>query len=124
MENRHVIVKLRLEHITGNRIAEFILGGEVLDGELAAVVTASIGQALLVESQLARLFVQQEYISMEACTLWRSRTDVLRQNLSFRHIRSGNIAHQPVMPFAKFRILSAWSIRICLNLKAGYRAQS
>ncbi|TGZ47582.1 hypothetical protein DBV15_03429 [Temnothorax longispinosus] len=71
-ENRHVIVVLRLIHVTGNRIAEFVFGSEFPDGELAAVVTASIGQAFLVESELARLFVQQKYISVKACTLRRS----------------------------------------------------
>lgn len=117
IENRHVIVILCLIHITGNRIAEIILGGEVLDGKFAAIVTTSISQALLAESELARLFVQQEDISMKTCTLRRSGTDVLRQNISFRHIRSGNIAYQPVMPFTEFRILSAWSVRIYLNIE-------
>lgn len=124
IENRHIIVILRLIHITGNRIAELIFSGELPDGELAAVVTASIGQALFVESELARLFVQQEYVSVETCTLWRSRTDVLRQSFPFRHIRSRNIAYQPVMPFTKFRILSAWSIGIYLNIRTWYRTQS
>lgn len=86
IENRHVIVILRLIHITGNRIAELILGGEVLDGKFAAIFTTSISQVLLIESELARLFVQQKDISMKTCTLRRSGTDVLRQSISFRHI--------------------------------------
>lgn len=43
IENRHVIVILRLIHIPGNWIAEIILFGEVSDGELATIVTTSIG---------------------------------------------------------------------------------
>jgi len=78
IENRHIIIVLRLIHITGNWIAELIFSGEIFNGELAAVVTTSISQAFLVESELARLFIQKKYVSVETCTLWRSRTDVLR----------------------------------------------
>lgn len=93
IESRYIIIIFRLEHITGNWIAESIFRRKSFDGEAGTIVTTSIGQAPLVKSELFRLFVQQEYISVETRTLRRSSTNVFRKNFSFTHIRFRNIAY-------------------------------
>lgn len=112
VENRNIIIVFCLIHITSNRITKIMLSGKLLNREFATIVTATIGQALLVKREFARLFVQQEYISMKAGTLRRSRANVLGKNFSLGYIRSRYVSYQPMMPFAKFGVLSAWSIRI------------
>lgn len=112
----YVIVKLRLIHVTSNWIAELVLCSKVLDRELAAVFAAAISQALFIKSELVVLFVQQKYVSVQACTLRRSRTDVLGEDLTLGDVGSRDVAYQPMMPLAELGILSAWSVGICLNM--------
>lgn len=118
VENWYVIVILCLIHVTRNRIAKLVFSSKLSDRKLATIIATPIGQSFLSKIDLARLFVHQEYISMETCFLRRSGSNIRRQNFPFGHICARNIAHQPVMPFAEFRFFSAWSIRICLNKNA------
>lgn len=46
------------------------------------------------------------------CTLWWPRTHILWKSVALGHFVARYVSNQPVMPFSKLGILTAWSIRI------------
>lgn len=68
---------------------------------------------LLINVQLSiGLLEQQECITMQSGPLWRSGSDELEYGVALRHIRTGNIDHQPVGNFTKLGISAGRCIRI------------
>lgn len=60
----------------------------------------------------ARLFVDYENVAVESGTFRGTRTDVVRQDDSFREVSSGNIANKPMVPLSVLRIAATWCVWI------------
>jgi hypothetical protein len=59
-----MIVPLRLVESACNGMPQLILGCEVMDRKLAAIISRSIGQMLLIRINLRGLFEEQKDVSM------------------------------------------------------------
>lgn len=97
---RHIVIPFCLVEVGSNRLAQLILLGKFANFEAASMVTRAVREALFITAELSRLLVNQEHISVQTCSFWWTRTDILRQCLSLGDIAAGNVHHKPMMPLS------------------------
>ena len=75
---RNVIVVLRLEEVASDRIAQFVLLGELCNMPTTAPFPRAVVQYRFVELDAAALFVRQEHVSV---VLWKRKRQSTRPNI-------------------------------------------
>ena len=114
VQRGHVIIVLRLVHVTSDGRAEAVLIGEAANGEVRPAGARELVNGLLVEARLAAgLQVQQETVTVEAHALGWTRAPILGEHLSAGEVRARYVDDQPVQDLAEFRILAAGCVWIC-----------
>lgn len=68
----NVVIVFGLVQIASNWSAQIVLLSQFSDGKVSAIGGAGVGQARLIEINLAILLVNQVDIAMQASTWWRA----------------------------------------------------
>lgn len=103
----YIIIPFSLVQISSNGITQLVLLSKAFDGEFPTIISRFIGQFLLSECDFPILFVNQEHVSVQACSLWRAGSNILGKSVSFSDVSSGDVANQPVVPLTELGVLSA-----------------
>lgn len=95
MENGHVFVVLCGEEIARHRTNQFVFLDKVARLEAESSRSAVIARFSTRQCQFSWLLEDESHVSMQARSLWRSRTDILGKCFPLSHLISRNIYYQP-----------------------------
>lgn len=108
----NVIVIFSLKKVSGDRISQVVLLGELPHAEITSIASTVIFQPRLIAVDLSGLFVNQQHVTVQTGVFGRASSDVLGKDLTFSDILSGDVDHKPMVPFPEFRGLTARGVRV------------
>lgn len=108
----NVIVVLGLIEVSGNKL-QFILADEIFSWRIRSTQCGMVWHVWRVEFNLSfNLLEHQEYITMQASSVWRPWPDELIHGLAWAQIVTCDVDGQPMTEFATLWFFTRWGVGV------------